>query len=503
EGKASRKRARTDLGSDIDDDDADANPYPLEGKYKDEEDRMRLNDMPEMEREQILAQRQDEMQSRNDKFNLSKLLAAQDLNGSMADDSVAQAAKRKRLLTGSAREKAHTRDALKANRKAKEERRAHHTVGDNQSSRARRRDSGSSDMDTGSDEPDEPSSKRDEVRKPNVEEKKLTVQDLNRIQLTRTQLAKECMKPWFGDYVRGTWVRYLIGSKDNQPVYRVCEVKALSPPSTSSSAIYEIEGEKCNQQLQLAFGHSVRFFNMDKVSNGPFTDREFNRLVITCKEEGIKLPTQAQVQRKREAIKAYESRTLTDADITSIVIRRKALHNPDGQSLQQRIAEGSRLRQEHATAKARGDKAEMHRLREELEAYNARYGLSNDNAANQSGSDTEGGGAAASRSSSANKGAVSAALASGDGMLLLEELSRRNRQANQEDARRIQILEAERRKKAQLEKIREAEAAKKRAADEGDSIESAIRNAKDNPDLVGKDIGTQMAHMVDIDLPDF
>jgi hypothetical protein len=32
----------------------------------------------------------------------------------------------KRTLTGSAKEKAHTRDALKANRKAKEERRAHH-----------------------------------------------------------------------------------------------------------------------------------------------------------------------------------------------------------------------------------------------------------------------------------------------------------------------------------------------------------------------------------------
>jgi RNA polymerase-associated protein RTF1 len=54
----------------------------------------RLNDMPEMEREQILAQRQEQMQSRTDKFNLSKLLAAQDIGGSMADDSVAQAAKR-------------------------------------------------------------------------------------------------------------------------------------------------------------------------------------------------------------------------------------------------------------------------------------------------------------------------------------------------------------------------------------------------------------------------
>ena len=71
----------------------------------------------------------------------------------MADDSVAQAAKRaffnlithvfsflhvstwiltwvcfvgKRTLTGSAKQQAHGRDALKANRKAKEERRAHH-----------------------------------------------------------------------------------------------------------------------------------------------------------------------------------------------------------------------------------------------------------------------------------------------------------------------------------------------------------------------------------------
>lgn len=28
-------------------------------------------------------------------------------------------------------------------------------------------------------------------------------------------------------------------------------------------------------------------------------------------------------------------------------------------------------------------------------------------------------------------------------------------------------------------------------------------NANENPELAGKDIGTQMAHMVDIELPDF
>jgi hypothetical protein len=32
---------------------------------------------------------------------------------------------------------------------------------------------------------------------------KLTVNELGRIQLTRTQLSEECMKPWFEDYVKG------------------------------------------------------------------------------------------------------------------------------------------------------------------------------------------------------------------------------------------------------------------------------------------------------------
>jgi hypothetical protein len=35
---------------------------------------------------------------------------------------------------------------------------------------------------------------------------------------------------------------------------------------------YALENETVNQQLELAFGKSSRLFNMDKVSNGPFTD---------------------------------------------------------------------------------------------------------------------------------------------------------------------------------------------------------------------------------------
>ena len=93
-------------------DEEDANAtYPLEGKYKNEADRQRfvvrpytqtfrethesgrdgrLIDLPEMQREEILAQRQEEIQKRLDAQNLTKLFAAQ----GVGEDSVANAAKR-------------------------------------------------------------------------------------------------------------------------------------------------------------------------------------------------------------------------------------------------------------------------------------------------------------------------------------------------------------------------------------------------------------------------
>lgn len=45
-------------------------------------------------------------------------------------------------------------------------------------------------------------SKTDATNKAAVPDRKTTREDLTRIQLTRTQLMKECMKPWFEDYVK-------------------------------------------------------------------------------------------------------------------------------------------------------------------------------------------------------------------------------------------------------------------------------------------------------------
>ena len=78
------------------------------------------------------------------------------------------------------------------------------------------------------------------------EDQPITAEDLGTCQLTRDQISKYALHPWFEDYARGmlfyvlgnntltelflcffqsgAWVRYLIGVDKGDPVYRVCEV---------------------------------------------------------------------------------------------------------------------------------------------------------------------------------------------------------------------------------------------------------------------------------------
>ena len=52
-------------------------------------------------------------------------------------------------------------------------------------------------------------SKTELTSKATIPDRKTSREDLTRIQLTRTQLMKECMKPWFEDYVKRTYWRLI------------------------------------------------------------------------------------------------------------------------------------------------------------------------------------------------------------------------------------------------------------------------------------------------------
>jgi RNA polymerase-associated protein RTF1 len=106
-------RARRGAKRDITPDEADAfeNPYPLEGKYKDEADKEQLLNMSEILREEILYARGEEMQRLKEKRDLAMLVNKQ------AKDQPRRSGREGQLRS----EKAGKRDELSELKKRREE----------------------------------------------------------------------------------------------------------------------------------------------------------------------------------------------------------------------------------------------------------------------------------------------------------------------------------------------------------------------------------------------
>ena len=349
-----------DSDQDVDSED-DSNPFPLEGKYVDEADRERLLEMTEIEREEILASRMEQLQRKQDSKNLDALLKAQKAGGE-GSDSVSKAAKRQHAARGATKEKSNKLDELKAKRRAKEQKKRTRT-----GSPRGDRDSSPMDMETSSgEEEDGQISKFEEdedmfrkfsgkVKDDNDEP--ITLQEISAIRVTRDILARHCLAPWFEDYVKGTWVRYLIGNeKDGRPVYRVCEVQGLAMNLTKP---YKINNTLIDRAIEIKHGKSVRAYNMDKVSNAEFPDSEWERVRSVCAAEHVALPTRRAIEKKKEQMKRLVTQPMTDSDITAMLARKNQLSSGVQQSSAAITLERSRLIQARTLALRRQDAVEV------------------------------------------------------------------------------------------------------------------------------------------------
>ncbi|KAI0767480.1 plus-3-domain-containing protein [Fomes fomentarius] len=365
----------SDAGNPESEEETETNPYPLENKFVDEEDRARLMEMSEIEREAILAQRQDEIQRFTDKRQLDQMFKQQSGRGG-AEDNVSKAAKRQHPVRGATREKSRKLDELKARRRAKDEKKRTRT-------NSPKRDRSSSPMDmevSDEDEEDGQFTKYDEEEERDrrllsklapapEEEPPITLEDLKSCRLTRAHITRYCMAPWFDEFVKGTWVRYLIGVENggNQPVYRICEVTDLSATTVKP---YKVDEQTVNQEIELRHGDSTRFWPMDKVSNGEFDQREFDRLVKTCENEKVKLPTKRQLEKKAAQLKKFIDAPMTESDIAAILARKQAI-NASKQSPAFLTMERSRLQQARTLAIRRQDYTEVATIDTKLAEVNA------------------------------------------------------------------------------------------------------------------------------------
>lgn len=380
-----------DVGDEIDiDDDEEAfeaqfqNPYPLEGKYKDAADRAKLESLPEIERESILFDRSQEIESYNQKLYLAQHARKRRLEEKKLKRESEKATRSKREKSSAASTKANKLSELK---KKREEKHSREKTGKKSLYKDRKYQSDEDDDDEYDDEDDseaEEQSKKSRKKKRGSYDdddefiendddeavewaqpkkaRELTVSDTNKIRFGRTLFSKYCHNPGFENAVIGTFVRVNIGydRTKQRSVYRICEVKSLS-----KSKPYSFQNRTVDEIIVVASGKNERPFEMGICSDSPFTDDEFRWWKQHLLADKLSLPSAKFVDRKLKELVEFKNHVLTDNEVRDIVDRRTKLSATDGVGVS-RVLQKSALQEQRNVALENGDTRQVEEIDRKL-----------------------------------------------------------------------------------------------------------------------------------------
>ncbi|CAL1575632.1 unnamed protein product [Knipowitschia caucasica] len=156
------------------------------------------------------------------------------------------------------------------------------------------------------DEKDEPPPKSQPVSLPD---------ELNRVRLSRHKLERWCHMPFFAKTVTGCFVRIGIGNSSSKPVYRVAEIVDV----VETGKVYQLGTTRTNKGLQLRHGGDTRVFRLEFVSNQEFTENEFMKWKEAMIAAGMQVPTLDEITKKEQSIKEAMNYKFNDKDIEDIV----------------------------------------------------------------------------------------------------------------------------------------------------------------------------------------
>jgi len=191
-----------------------------------------------------------------------------------------------------------------------------------------------------------------------------TKEQLEKARLTRHKLERFCHLPTFGKIVTGCFVRIGIGQHEGQSVYRVAEILDVC----ETAKVYNIGKARTNKGLKLRHGGQERIFRLEFVSNNTFTDMEFDKWKETVMTGGMTLPTTKEMEIREKQIADAMLRKLGDKDINHMIKEKERfMVNPRNYAMYK-----SRLIKDRDNAVQAGDEALTEELNAKLAAIEER-----------------------------------------------------------------------------------------------------------------------------------
>lgn len=386
--QGSEEEADDDRGSDheADSDESDVGS----DLYKDEDDRRKLAEMTELDREMILLDRATKKEDRNLKEKLrpkwekgktsqarketpplpsSRVRSsARSADRAAAKDDALNELRAKRLkqqdpeahrkLRDTSRGSSGSRNFSRTNRKS-------FTAASLSSSSQSESESGSQSEDEGSTGDGGMIDSDDERGMPGSMGP--TFDDIREITIRRSKLAKWIMEPFFEELIVGCFVRVGIGRSKSGPIYRLCMVRNVD--ATDPERQYKLENKTTYKYLNVVWGNenSAARWQMAMVSDSGPIEEEFKQWVREVERTGGRMPSKQDVLEKKEAIKKINTFVYSAATVKQMLQEKKsASSRPFNVAL-----EKDRLRRELEVAQSKHDEVEMERIKTRLQELEA------------------------------------------------------------------------------------------------------------------------------------
>jgi len=372
-GETSSGESSSSSSSSEDEDDEQYHDGWDDNLMGDEADRERLEKMTEKEREQEIFNRVEKREALKTRFEIERKLRLakrkekkkkrEKEKANLEKEGIALRKKeRKRHIE---EKKAKALDDLKAKRSEKKEKKVAESMAEQKEPQLKASDVFTDDEDDDEQEESKSSSGEGSYRESEDEQgedeplKVSSVDDLERIRISRHKLERWVHMPFFGQIVSGCFVRVGIGSHDARPVYRVAEIRDV----VETAKVYTLGTTKTNKGLKLKHGNQERVFRLEFVSNQRFTETEFARWKEECEAHDIPLPTLDEVDNKAKHFNEARYYMYNEEDIDKIVAEKQKFRKTPYNYAQKK----NNLIRSKEIAEQTGNAEEAERLRSELE----------------------------------------------------------------------------------------------------------------------------------------
>lgn len=304
---------------DSDNEDELINPYPLENKFKDEQDREKLMAMDEITREELLFERSQEME----RFNEKKFLQERAKQQRDQSNKATRSSKRSKPTGGS------RSDKLSELRKQRERKKRRDDYSDEEEEEDEDLEEELRDLD------DEYQSDYDEgqvVWGTKTKSKSYTrakFEDINKALVGRSFMNKYYFYPNLEDTIIDCYGRINLGlDKRRQPMYRMVKIIDVQHLPEKKYKMPNFEGDMYVNVSQNK--KQTKLFPISVFSDSAILPDEFDRYVKELEKNNEEIDYVDDVNEKHDQITEMVNKSLTDHDINEMIEKKQRLHPQNG-----------------------------------------------------------------------------------------------------------------------------------------------------------------------------